>query len=219
MFLTILNFHGVGPVTRDIDAGELDCWLEPDNFEAVLDLVRDRAHVRLTVDDGNLSDVNFILPSLLRRGLTADFFICSARLDQSTFLSRSQVLELQKQGMTIGSHGSVHRPWRNLSPAQREEEYHDSRAILEALCGVTVDTAACPFGAYDRAELRELRQAGYRKIYTSDEGRTRESNWLCARTTVKRSTPLSEIKELIENGPHPVTQALIHARSFIKRQK
>ena len=219
MSLTIFNFHGVGPVPREIDAGELDCWLEQDNFEAVLDLVRNRSDIRLTVDDGNLSDVEFILPSLLRRGLTAEFFICSARLDQPTFLTRAQVLELQSRGMTIGSHGSVHRPWRNLSPAQRSEEFGGSRAILEKLCGVKIDTAACPFGAYDRVALRELRHAGYRKVYTSDEGCTRESNWLCARTTVKRSTPLSEIKELVEHGPHPVTQALIHARSFIKRQK
>lgn len=219
MSFTILNFHGVGPITRPIDDGELDCWLDEANFEAVLDLARGQPHIRLTVDDGNASDYEFILPSLLRRGLTATFFVCTELLDQPTFLRRQQVQELQANGMTIGSHGTRHRPWTKLSPPELIEELAGSRASLEALCGRIVDTAACPFGAYDRTVLQGLRQAGYHKVYTSDKGAARQADWLSARNTVNRSTPLAEIHHLIHQGPDCLTQSWITTRKIIKSLK
>ena len=219
MPLIILNFHGVGPVTREIDAGEHDCWLDQDHFETVLDLVRDRPNIRLTVDDGNASDFELILPALLRRGLKAMFFVCAGLLDQPTFLSRRQVKELQARGMTIGSHGARHRSWRRLTASQASEEFENSRAEIEKVCEVPVDTAACPFGAYDRTVLVGLRRAGYRTVYTSDGGVARESDWLRARTSVTRSTPLAETRHLIEQGPNAWQQLSIDLRKFIKRMR
>ena len=52
----ILNLHGVGPVPRDLDDGEHDCWLDQGFFEAVLELAQEGPHVKLTFDDGNVSD-------------------------------------------------------------------------------------------------------------------------------------------------------------------
>ena len=219
MRVTILNFHGVGPVTRQVEPGEKNCWLDADHFEAVLDLVRNQPHVRLTVDDGNASDFEFILPSFLRRGLTASFFVCSGLLDQPTYLTRTQVRELQARGMTIGSHGTLHRPWSKLSPELLTGELQESRITLESICGQKIDTAACPFGAYNRRVLGALRRAGYRVAYTSDKGAAREGDWMCARNTVLRSTPLAEIKQLIHPGPTFATQSLINARKLIKRLK
>ena len=158
--LTILNFHGVGPVTRSIDEGERDCWLDRDHFESVLDALAGFPQVQLTVDDGNASDVECILPALVERHLTASFFVCSGWLDLPTFLSRSQVLELQTVGMKIGSHGVAHRPWRGLSPSDLAVELAGSRRVLEDLCQVPVVTAACPFGSYDRRVLGALRNTG-----------------------------------------------------------
>jgi peptidoglycan/xylan/chitin deacetylase (PgdA/CDA1 family) len=213
----ILNFHGVGPVSRNIDDGERNCWLEQDTLEAVLDLARGQAHVQLTFDDGNASDAEIVLPALLRRGLQARFFICSGRLDQPTFLSQAQVRELLAQGMGVGSHGIAHRSWRHLPSAGLREEIAGSRRVLESICGIAVDTAACPFGAYDRAVLKALRQAVYRQVYTSDGGVSAENHWLQARTTVTRSMTLSKIQRLVQQGPGAWERLLIDARKLFKR--
>lgn len=219
MSVTILNFHGVGPLTRAIDAGERNCWLDQNHFEAVLDLVSGQKHIRLTVDDGNASDFDFILPALLRRGLTASFFVCSGLLDQPTYLTRKQVQELQAGGMTIGSHGTLHRAWSKLSPIALTAELQDSRVALEEICRTKIDTAACPFGAYNRKVLNALRRAGYHTVYTSDKGSASESDWMRARNTVLRSTPLTEIEKLVRQGPTLAKQSLINARKLIKRLK
>jgi peptidoglycan/xylan/chitin deacetylase (PgdA/CDA1 family) len=212
----ILNLHGVGPVPRDLDDGERDCWLDRDFFEAVLELAQGGPHVRLTFDDGNSSDCELVLPALLRRGLQATFFVCSGRLDQPTFLNRVQVRELQSGGMQIGSHGAAHIPWRHLPPVRLREEIIDSRRILENACGGAVDTAACPFGAYDRRVLRGLRRAGYRFVYTSDGGASAGGSWLQPRTTVTRSMTLPAVQRLVHEGLGIREQWAINVRRLLK---
>ena len=217
MSLVILNFHGVGPIPRKIDDAEHDCWLEEDTFKAVLDLTRGQAHVQLTFDDGNASDAGIVLPALLRRGLQATFFMCSDRLDQPTFLSRTQVRELLSRGMRIGSHGVAHISWRRLSPDRFCDELEGSRRVLEGVCGSPVETAACPFGAYDRAVLKGLRRAGYRLVYTSDGGTSAENHWLQPRTTVTRLMTLDDVQRLVQHGPGLLEQLSIDARILVKR--
>ena len=217
MPLIILNFHGIGLIRRDLSDGDRNCWLDQSFLEAVLDLARGQAQVQLTFDDGNASDVELVLPALLRRGLSATFFVCSGRLDQPTFLSQAHIRELRAQGMTIGSHGVAHRPWRHLSPNQLADELEGSRKVLEEVCGLAVNTAACPFGAYDRAVLQGLRRAGYRFVYTSDGGAAAAGHWLQPRTTVTRSMPLNDVQRLIQHGTGTWEQTSIDVRKLYKR--
>ncbi len=213
----ILNFHGVGPVLRSIDHGELGCWLDQDFFEAVLDFVRDQPHVGITVDDGNESDVSHILPALLKRGLRAKFFVCSGRLDQHSFLSRRHICQLVANGMEIGSHGVAHLSWRGLSREKLRDELETSRRMLEEACEASIDEAACPFGSYDRRVLAALRQAGYRRVYTSDGGLSGGASWIVPRTTVTRRMSLDDVRNLLEEGPGVLKQLEIHAKSLGKR--
>ncbi len=138
---------------------ERNCWLDQSFFEAVLDLVRGQGHVNLTFDDGNASDVQIVLPALEQRGLKATFFVCSGRLDQPSFLNRSHIRKLQAHGMNIGSHGVAHISWRKLPQNRLADELEGSRRVLQDVCGLPVDTAACPFGAYDRTVSNGLRRS------------------------------------------------------------
>src|SRR2546423_12978074 len=73
--VVILNFHGVGSPVQELVPGEEDVWLSRGALNAVLDDVAARPDVRITFDDGNLSDLTIALPALLARGLTASFFL------------------------------------------------------------------------------------------------------------------------------------------------
>jgi peptidoglycan/xylan/chitin deacetylase (PgdA/CDA1 family) len=213
----VLTFHGIGPIPRRIDDGERHCWLDQETFEAVLDVVASAHAVELTFDDGNASDLEIALPALKRRGLSATFFVCSGRLDQPTFLSATAVRTLQSEGMRIGSHGVDHVPWRRLASAQLEKEVSQSRRALEQVTGSPVETAACPFGAYDRRSLQALRRAGYRRIYTSDGGVARPHAWVSGRTTVTQTTTIHQLAKLVEQRPSWTRQAFIDFKQTVKR--
>ena len=179
-----LTFHGVGNPGRPLDPGESDVWVSCEHFLSLLDSVTDHAHVRLTFDDGNASDVEHVLPALRERGLKATFFVVAGRLETPHFLDAGGVDELAAAGMTIGCHGMRHRPWRGLDDRALREEVLDAKAILEGIIEHPITQAACPFGSYDRRVLRGLRKSGYHHVFTSDRGMTRSRDFLQARNSI-----------------------------------
>lgn len=179
-----LTFHGVGEPPRALEPGEANVWVSKERFLAHLDAAAERDDVRLTFDDGNISDLEHALPALRARGLGATFFIVAGRLGTPGFIDASGVRELVAAGMGIGSHGMRHRPWRHLDDTARHEELVRAKAVLEEVVGEPVIEAACPFGSYDRRVIAGLRIAGYRRVYTSDHGTTPPDDFLQARNSV-----------------------------------
>lgn len=202
----ILNFHGVGTPGRALGLGEARVWLPTDRFRAWLDAFPSGSGIRLTFDDGNASDAEEVLPMLLERGLTASFFPCAELLGQPGYLTPAQVRELVEAGMTVGSHGAAHRPWRGLTAAELAVELRDARRRLEDVVGRPVVTAACPFGSYDRRVLEELRREGYERVYTSDGMPAREGAWLVPRLTVRADHEIAQVRALVAERPSAATR-------------
>jgi len=191
-----LTFHGVGRQPAGLDAGEAAVWISRERFGAVLDSVAGRDDVRITFDDGNESDVSLALPALRSRGLTATFFVVAGRLGTPGYLDAAGVRTLAAGGMTVGCHGMRHRPWRALDRPALREEFVDAREVLERALGAPVTEAACPFGAYDRLTLAALRRSGYRRVFTSDRGIARRTDWLQPRNTVHRADDAGLLGEI-----------------------
>lgn len=212
-----LNFHGLGEPPRDLDPGEAAVWLSRERFESILDLVAGRTDVHLTFDDGNASDLAIALPALVARGLRASFFIPAAFVGTPSFLDESGVRALAGAGMVVGSHGMGHRPWVGLSPDTEREEIVEARDRLAAIVGRPVDEAACPFGAYDRRCLRLLKDAGFRRVYTSDRGPAVRDDWLQARNTVHHDDGLDEVKAMIDPPTNRLRSAVRVAQLAVKR--
>jgi peptidoglycan/xylan/chitin deacetylase (PgdA/CDA1 family) len=181
-----LTFHGVGEREREAEPGEDGTWLTVDSFISVLDSVMDRPEIQISFDDGNASDLVHGLPALLERGLRATFFVVAGRLGEPEFLDELGVRALADAGMTIGSHGMRHRPWRWLGDDALREELVGARKVLESVVRRPVTEAACPFGSYDRRVLASLRRSGYRRVYTSDGGTSDPDAWVQPRNSVVR---------------------------------
>lgn len=199
-----LTFHGVGDPGRRLDPGESDVWVTREQFLAVLDSVEDHAHVRITFDDGNASDVEHALPALRERGLDATFFVVAGRIGAPRFLDAAGVKELAAAGMTIGCHGMRHRPWRGLDDRALSEELLDAKAMLERVVERPITEAACPFGSYDRRVLRTLRKTGYHHVFTSDRGTTRSRDFLQARNSIGPHDAAGVLEQIasLDAAPH-----------------
>jgi peptidoglycan/xylan/chitin deacetylase (PgdA/CDA1 family) len=142
-------------------------------------------NVRLSFDDGNASDAAIALPALQERGLTADFFPLADRLGTPGNLDDDTLQALATAGMTIGTHGAAHRPWTKVAASEQDRELQDARTRISEAIGRPVETAACPFGAYDRKVLQALRAAGYTTVFTSDARPAHSGKWLQPRYSVE----------------------------------
>lgn len=179
-----LTFHGIGKPKRALEHEEVRVWLSKDTFEAILDELRKFNNFSLTIDDGNHSDIEIVVPALSRIGMRATFFIPAGKLGQRGYLSRKDVQSLVHEGMEVGTHGMYHRNWRMLNDNELGIEINKSIKILEDITGQLVLQAACPFGSYDRRVLRQLRKAKFMRVYTSDRGRAQSNWWIQPRNSL-----------------------------------
>lgn len=212
-------FHGIGTPQRALEPGEDKYWISVDAYHRILDAVMGDARVRISFDDGNLSDAEIGLPGLLDRNLTARFFVLAGRLDQPGSLAVEDVRRLSDAGMTVGSHGMDHVPWRGLAPHALHRELVDAKSRLEEVTGTHVDEAALPLGRYDRRVLGELRRAGYRTVWTSDRQWARAGAWLQPRFSVHGTdTPDTVRRNML--APAPLLNRLEgFAKGVVKRYR
>ena len=197
-----INFHGVGAPPRPATENEARMWVPIGAFRRILDRVGHDPRIRLTFDDGHVSDREVVLGELARRGLNATFFLVVGDLDRPGRLGRADVRALVEAGMSVGSHGMRHRRWRGLESAELDSELRDSRRELEALAGAPVEDASCPFGAYDRAVLRQARRAGYRHVFTSDGGSAPERAYVQPRTSMRAWDDADTVEAILDPPVH-----------------
>lgn len=208
----VLMFHGVGRPPRQVGDDERPYWLSEDAFESVVDAVMPRSssdpdRFRLTFDDGNATDVTYVLPSLLRRGLTAHFFVCAGRIGQPHYLDADSVKALRDEGMRIGSHGWSHIDWRTADDSVLVRELDDARQLLAEVQGAPVNDVAVPFGSYDRRVCRRLRERRYDRVFTSDQGWAGDS-WMVPRVACRSDWTGQTVHDLVRTS-HPVRQRLV----------
>ncbi|MDI6101740.1 polysaccharide deacetylase family protein [Actinoplanes sp. NEAU-A12] len=210
-------FHGIGTPQRDLELGEDRYWISVELFHAVLDEVRTWPSVRISFDDGNASDLEIGLPALQERGLTADFFVIAARFGKPGSLSEDDVRRLHGAGMTIGTHGMWHRPWRGMDAETSTEELATARDRIAGVVGVPVDQAACPLGRYDRELLGKMRKLGYRRVFTSDRRRAQAGSWLQPRYSLRREDTVDGLRAEALVGPGALTRLKLEAVGVVKR--
>lgn len=214
-------FHGIGTPQRELEPGENAYWITESTFLGVLDAIverRDAGHdVAISFDDGNLSDVQIGLPALTERGLTASFFVLAGRLEDSGSLHPEHLHALRAAGMTIGTHGMRHIPWRGLDTAARFEEWVTAREILSDTLGVPVTTAALPLGRYDRVVLGQLRSLGYGGVYSSDRAWANPNSWLQPRFSVRAQDTVASFSSEALTPPSWLARNKSGLRTLVKR--
>ena len=97
-----LTFHGIGAPIVPPAEGELRYFVTADVFRRTIAGLGEleaktgvEAHV--TFDDGNISDYEVALPTLVEHGRRGIFFVLAGRIGQHGYLSAAQIREMIRQ--------------------------------------------------------------------------------------------------------------------------
>jgi peptidoglycan/xylan/chitin deacetylase (PgdA/CDA1 family) len=121
--------------------------------------------VLLTFDDGWGSHHSVALPELTRFGFPGTFFPQTMVLGADGWLSEDHLRDLDRAGMTIGTHSYDHPRVDQLSGDQWRVQVDEPRAQLSAILGHPVDLMAYPYGVWSQEALDRVAAAGYRAAF------------------------------------------------------
>lgn len=199
---TVVNFHGIGEAPRDVPRDEVPFWCPLDDWYRIADAlaaeVAAGAVVEITFDDGNASDLEHGLRTLVERGLSATFHVCAGRLGAPGYVDEQAVRHLKRAGMAVGSHGWDHVDLRGLSDPDLVRATRDSGERLGEVCGEPITSFAVPLGSYDRRVLGHLRD--YRAVCTSDATSWDGSGWIVPRWSYVRGWDAAWVRSLVRGG-------------------
>jgi peptidoglycan/xylan/chitin deacetylase (PgdA/CDA1 family) len=141
----------------------------------------------LTFDDGYSSMRHTAVPFLCEYGFPSVLFVPTSfiggtnRFDQGVepeepICDWDDLLEIQRSGVSLQSHGVTHRHFSKLGLAELRHELRASKSALEARTGQSVTLFSFPYGDAGsslKTTATELCQAGYRAAFLYGGGRER----------------------------------------------
>lgn len=127
--------------------------------------------VALTFDDGHETHYREAFPLLVERQATATFFVASAQVGASGYVTWEQLREMAAAGMSIQSHTATHPFLSELSRQDATRELAASKAAIERKLGRACTTLALPGGDAPRAwRPADYAALGYQCVATSRWG-------------------------------------------------
>jgi peptidoglycan/xylan/chitin deacetylase (PgdA/CDA1 family) len=172
--------------------------------------------VVITFDDGYVDNLA-ACDELVKRGMRASWFIVSGsvgcnpiwRTDAcptGRLLSASELTEMRRSGMEIGSHTVNHVRLTAVDDTRLSRELAESKNVLENLLGDAVPSFAYPYGAWDARCAMAVRQAGYTAACTTRTGwALRDKNpYQLRRLTVFNTDTVSTLARKLYFGSHDV---------------
>jgi peptidoglycan/xylan/chitin deacetylase (PgdA/CDA1 family) len=154
----------------------------------------------ITFDDG-FSDTYDAIETLLRFELPSTVYVTTGELGAADLLSPGQLAELgQLSPVEVGAHSVTHRRLDELDIRELTDEVRVSKAQLEDLTGVGVDSFSYPHGAYDLQVRESVIAAGYCSAVAVKDAVSHSADdpFAIARWTVTRGTPAARIAQVLD---------------------
>jgi peptidoglycan/xylan/chitin deacetylase (PgdA/CDA1 family) len=213
----ILLYHGLTPFVQG--DGKKRFWVSARQFSAHLGLIQERGYktkllaelsnvmnghgrsVVLTFDDGRATDYDLAFRLLLEAGRQAEFFLNTANIGSTGYLTWRQVDEMQLAGMSFQSHGHEHLDLSRLGAAELQDQLHRSKRILEDRLGCSVGFLAVPYGQLNVRLVEEARRAGYLGVCGSRCWPAQSVTRVLSRVPIYGTSTLGDIQSALACDP------------------
>jgi peptidoglycan/xylan/chitin deacetylase (PgdA/CDA1 family) len=131
----------------------------------------------ITLDDGYVDNYINAYPVLKEFNQKAVVFMITKTIDTDyNYLTTEQILEMDKNGMSIEPHTVNHPELDKLPYSQQKMELEDSKKALEKLLGREMKYIAYPYGKYNNDTLKIAEEVGYKMAFSTKSGLAEKSN-------------------------------------------
>lgn len=168
--------------------------------------------VVLTFDDGHESNFTLALPILQEFGFKAHFFITTGWIGTPHFMTEEQIRELRRAGMSIGSHGTSHSFFTDLSASALCDELTESIKILSHIVGHAVKSFSAPGGRINGKIASVANNIGCVQICISlPRYYYRKDSFKCVpRFAIRHNDSLNKFKSIIYSSRFKLLYTLLH---------
>lgn len=168
-------------VTPDIFSKQMD-YLVSNNYQTIsLQQLRDgflgiykidptKKPIVITFDDGYDDAYTEAYPILKKHNFIGVFYIIAEQIGQSERMTQDQIIELDKNGMIVGSHTMSHLDLTTISQNQANSQTSDSKLKLESIVGHPILDFCYPAGKYNDDVISILESTGYKSAVTTKSG-------------------------------------------------
>jgi peptidoglycan/xylan/chitin deacetylase (PgdA/CDA1 family) len=219
--IPVLTYHHIATLPDELnnDAIAVGLRVSPDAFDVQMKKLKEKAYttlsieeyeqitvgdkpmpknpILLTIDDGYTDGFENAFPILKKYDLIGNFAIVTDVLATREYMSLDNVKEMQKAGMGIMSHTTLHcqlaqrerqnginiyldnLPGDELKPCpqftypggltigQADYELKESKKFLQEKLEITVDSLVYPFGNYNPKTIELAKKNGYKFAFTT----------------------------------------------------
>ncbi len=181
--IPILMYHHVRNYNNPNERMENEMSTSPADFQSEMDALKNNGYETVTptmllqgdipikpvivsFDDGYLNNYEIAYPILKKNKQVGLFFVISGATKGVGYMTQKELLEMNKDGMEIGSHSKNHLNLTTLPSAELNTQLTDSKKDLELLTGKPINAFSYPFGQYNDAAMNATRNAGYKMAVT-----------------------------------------------------
>lgn len=132
--------------------------------------------VAISFDDGYLDNYTNAFPILQEFGFSATVFLITDFVGKThawdacspkRYLDWRHIKEMSRHGISFQSHTCTHPDLRKIEAGEAMQELTDSRKKIEDVLGKPVRHFAYPYGKYNDAVIRRVKEAGYLASYAA----------------------------------------------------
>jgi peptidoglycan/xylan/chitin deacetylase (PgdA/CDA1 family) len=249
--IPILMYHSISEKNDDDVPAYYRQNTHPDTFEAHMRILTEKGYkaidlnflmnesgnpknptakyVLLSFDDGFENFYTNAYPILDKYGLTATMYIISSMVGKEfkgrKCMSWSQIDELSRNGITMGSHTVTHPILYSLSKPEIKNELLNSKHRLEDKLGSSIDHFAYPYAFpendhnYIRHIKETLKKIGYQSCMTTIIGRADKNKQYFLKRLPINSTDDKKFFEAKLNGAYDWLRLLQYASKSLQKKR
>ncbi len=225
LHVPILMYHYVSELPPDADSLRRGLTVEPADFEAQLQYLKDAGYetvllkdlydalslgkplpekpIVLTFDDGHKDHYTDVLPLLQKYDYVGEFFVLAtpAHFEAEAYMTWNEIQALAEAGMAVQGHGRDHYDLRSRDYDFLVFQILGIKEAVEAHTGQPVTFFCYPSGKYDRDVLAVTESAGYLGGVTTEWGtkETLDNRFTWPRIRVRGGWSLEAYIEMLQD--------------------